>query len=240
MFSIQVLTKKLYIITAPLDVAAAYRDNTALKFDGHLIELLHNFGFTQDAMRRAWHKPQPGDWCYIPNNEVNPDQLDFIHLTEETYKKQLLPGPRMDVMCGAFIDALHQSTRWDKLDYYTASTEGPKTISLYALCRFCMVDATTRSIFGRHLNDIEPRIVQHMLGFNDNAWMVFFRYPDFFGLPVTEPRKKIMDALRTFIQLPEEQRSEQSWAVKNIIAAQEIIGIDLEARASVLLMIYWA
>lgn len=70
--------------------------------------------------------------------------------------------------------------------------------------------------------------------------MVFFRYPDFVGLPVTEPRRKIIDALKRFIQLPEEQRPEQSWSIKNIITAQEIVGIDLEAQASVILLIFWA
>ena len=103
-----------------------------------------------------------------------------------------------------------------------------------------MVDAATRSMFGPHLHEIEPNIVEYMMNFNDYAWMVFFRYPDFFGLPVTEPRRKIIDALKKFIKLPEEQRPHQSWAIRNIIIAQDIVGIDLEAQASVILLIYWA
>lgn len=90
------------------------------------------------------------------------------------------------------------------------------------------------------MHEIEPRIVEYMMDFNDHAWMIFFRYPDIFGLPVTEPRRKIMDALKRFIQLPEEQRPEQSWSIKSIITAQEIVGIDLEAQASVILLIFWA
>ncbi|KAK8026494.1 cytochrome P450 [Apiospora marii] len=225
----------------PQDVAVAYRDNVALKFDGHLNDLLQAFGFNADAIRRSWHKPEPGDSCYIPNNPVNPDQLDFIHLTEDIYKKQLLPGPKMNEMCTVFMRALHHSLEWENLGVCTSWVHGSRRqISLYSLCRAVMVDAVVRSMFGGHLHDIEPDIVNHMLGFNDNAWMVFFRYPDFFGLPVTGPRNKIMSALRTFVQLPEDERSEQSWAVQNIIAAQNIVGIDLQAQASVLLLILWA
>lgn len=240
-FTIQLLGKRLYIITSPTDVASAYRDNIALKFDGHLNELLENFGFGADAIKRAWHNPQPGDWCYIPNNPVNPQQMNFIHLTEDIYKKQLLPGEKMDDICRGFLGALYKSLQWNQLDHCTSSVQGSRRrISLYSLCRVAMVDAATRSMFGGHLHDIEPRIVDYMLGFNDYAWMVFFRFPDVFGRYVTEPRRKIMDALRTFIKLPDDQRSEQSWSIKSIISAQEIVGIDMEARASVILMIFWA
>ncbi|OTB08911.1 hypothetical protein M426DRAFT_70836 [Hypoxylon sp. CI-4A] len=240
-FSIQLLGRKLYIVTAPLDVAATYRDGVAFGFDGHLNQLLQNFGFGKDAIKRAWHKPQPGDWCYLPNNPVNPSQMDFIHLTEDIYKKQLLPGEKMDEVCRRFLGALCESMQWNKLDFCTTAFHGnSRRISLYSLCRLAMVDAATRSMFGSHLHKIESNIVDHMLGFNDSAWMVFFRYPDFFGLPVTEPRKRIMNAIRKFIQQPEDQRSEQSWSIESIIKAQEIVGIDLEARASVILMIFWA
>ncbi|KAI0426694.1 cytochrome P450 [Xylaria sp. FL1042] len=240
-FAIGLPGKKLNIITSPSDVAAAFRDTVALRFDGHLNELLENFGFGSEALRRGWHQPMPGDWCYIPNNPVNPKQLNFIHLAEDIYKKQLLPGSKMDAMCKCFLDALHESVQWDKLNSCGYAEDGDyKRISLYSLCRFAMVDAATRSMFGQHLHDIEPGIVEHMLGFNDNAWMVFFRYPDFFGLPVTKPRREIVKALKRFIQLPESQRSQQEWSIKNIIAAQEVVGIDLEARASVILMIFWA
>ncbi|KAI8634023.1 cytochrome P450 [Xylariaceae sp. FL1651] len=240
-FSIQLLGKKLHIITSASDVAAAFRDTTALGFDGHLNELLQNFGFGPDAIQRSWHKPKPGDWCYIANNPVNPNQMNFIHLTEDKYKKQLLPGEKMDDMCRVFLGALHQSLQWDKLCYSTSTNESSwEKISLYSLCRFAMVDAATRSMFGHHLHDITPRIVEHMLDFNDHAWMVFFRYPNLFGLPITRPRREIMDALKAFIQLPESQRLSQARSIKQIIAAQEIVGIDLEARASVILMIFWA
>ncbi|KAH9905725.1 cytochrome P450 [Xylariomycetidae sp. FL2044] len=242
-FAIQLLGKKLYVITGPTDVAAVYRDTAALGFDGHLNQLLENFGFGADAIKRSWHKPEPGSWCYIPNNPVNPNQLNFIHLTEDIYKKQLLPGQKMDEMCRLFMKALQNTLDWDRLDFCTTSRQGPshRQISLYSMCRFAIVDATTRSMFGSHLHELEPDIVDCMLRFNDYAWMVFFQYPDLLGgLPVTEPRRKIIEVMKKFIQLPKEKRHEQSWSIENIIEAQEIVGIDLEARASVILLIFWA
>ncbi|KAL8837433.1 MAG: hypothetical protein Q9170_002517 [Blastenia crenularia] len=240
-YAIQVIGQKLYIITAPDDVAAAFRNTTSLNFDGHLNELLINFGFEGEALRLAWYEAQPEDPRYLPESLVSPRQKSLNRLTEEVYKQQLLPGEKMDAMCGVFVDSLKNTLQWDRLDFCTlAPTAKGKQLSLRALCRYTMVDAATRSMFGSHLHAIEPDIVEHMLGFNDFAWMVFFQYPDIFGSPVTAPRKKLTEVLRTFISLREEQRSEQAWSIKTVLRAQEIVGIDLQSKASVLLMIYWA
>lgn len=231
----------MYVVTNPPEVAAAYKNNTALNFDGHLNELLINYGFKGDALRLSWHVPQPGDACYIPNNPINPQQKSLNRLKEDVYKKQLLPGEKMEFLCQVFITALENSMKWDLLDFCTVNeTACHKTISLRAMCRHAMVDAATRSMFGSHLHQIEPDVIHHMLGFNDLAWMVFFRYPDTFGSPVDGPRNALLKALKIFITLPEAQRSEQSWAVKTVLAAQDIVGIDLQSKASVMLMIYWA
>ncbi|KAL9012109.1 MAG: hypothetical protein Q9173_003108 [Seirophora scorigena] len=238
---LSVLTQKLYIITAPEDVAAAFKTTTSLNFDGHLNELLINFGFEGEALRLAWYEARPGDPRYLPESLVTPRQKSLNRLTEEVYKQQLLPGEKMDVMCRVFVKSLSNTLQWERLGFCTVTTcQDTRHVSLRALCRHTMVDAATRWMFGSHLHAIEPDIVNHMLGFNDFAWMVFFQYPDYFGSPVSAPRKRITEALKVFISLPEEQRSEQAWSIKTVLTAQDIVGIDLKSKASVLLMIYWA
>lgn len=235
---------KFYIITAPADVTAAFRDTSALNFDGHLARLLQNFGVKPEAFQKSWHKPKPGDWCYIPNNPINPGQLDLIHFVEETFKKQLLPGKHMDKMSSMFLDSLRTDLHWDRLGCIwcgeLCNEPSCKHVSLYSLCRFFIVEATTRSLFGSHLHDIEPNIVEYMCEFNDHVWMVVFRYPGVFGNPSAKPRKILMAALTKFIQLPEHKRGEVCWAVKNILAAMEIVEIDMDSRASMMLMSFWA
>ena len=231
----------MYIVTGPEDVAAAFRNNTSLNFDGHLNELLVNFGFKGEALRLAWHVAQPGESCYLPDDLITPRQKSLNRLTEEVYRQQLLPGPKMDDMCKVFVTSMKNTLRWDRLDFCTlAKTEKSRRVSLRALCQQTMIEAATRSVFGSHLHQIEPDVVQHMLQFNQFVWMIFFRYPNTFGSPVLGPQQKLIEALETFIKLPEDLRSEQSWSIKTILTAQEIVGIDLRSRASVLLLIYWA
>ncbi|OAL45510.1 cytochrome P450 [Pyrenochaeta sp. DS3sAY3a] len=241
-FAIQTLKRKLYIITDATDVSVAFNNNTALHFDGHLNELCINFGFSGEALKKAWQIPQPGDSCYLPGNPVNPELLSLNRFTEEIYRKQLLPGEKMDVMCRVFLKSLLKTLQWDGLGFCTSGLhEKGKVLSLRRLCRQTMVEATTQSIFGSHLHKLEPNVVEYMLRYNDNAWMVFFQYPDFFGKSaVSEPRRVLTEVLEKFIAMPNEERYEQAWAIKMITAWQAVMGIDLRARASVLLMIYWA
>jgi hypothetical protein len=254
-FSVQLPGTKFYIVTHPADVAAVFKDMQALSFDAHLVRLLKNFGVTSAAMEKAWHKPQPGDWCYIPNNPVNPDQLDLIHFVEDAYKKQLLPGERMDVMSKSFMDSVLAKLDWDELDVCTdfdrpaswwggEDPEGVgrpfKHVSLYSLCRYFIVEATTRSLFGNRMHQVEPDIVDIMCNFNDHVWMVVFGYSPLWNNPSRKPQMQLMAALKRLIQLPEEKREGMSWVIRMMLKAFETVDIDLESRASMMLMSYWA
>lgn len=48
-------------MTAPQDVADVYRNVNTLNWDGHLNQILTNFGFKGDCLKLAWHKPIDGD-----------------------------------------------------------------------------------------------------------------------------------------------------------------------------------
>ncbi|KAI1171189.1 cytochrome P450 [Nemania sp. FL0916] len=255
-FALQLPGRKLYIITAPKDITAVFSNTQGLTFDGNLKQLLANFGVTRQAFDKAWHDPQPGDWCYIPNNPFNPAQLNLIHFVEESYRKQLLPGEHMDRLSEAFINPLLGILKRDSLEFYLGPTDDSAGIrselydenvehpsrltSLYSLCRVYIVEATTRSLFGDHLHEIEPNIVELMSKFNENAWMVVFGYPKLLSNAVSGVKGKIMTALAKFIQLPKEKRSQQAWVVENILAAMDLVDIDIESRASMLLMSFWA
>lgn len=239
-FGVQTVDRKLYIVTDPQDVSAVFRDTASLGFDGYLNELLISFGFTKEAIKKIWHKPSDDDEKMI-SETINPERMNFIHLAEDIFKRQLLSGEKMDRIRDDIMSTLHQSIQWRQLDYCTRHSNGNgKQISLYSLCRFTMVEAATRSLFGSHLHNLDPDIVENMLSFGDHAWQVIFRLPAFLNLDVTAPRKKLMDALRVFVQLPESERSEQAWAIKNVLDASDSFDIDFESRASVLLLMYWA
>ncbi|RYP41931.1 hypothetical protein DL767_000668 [Monosporascus sp. MG133] len=248
-FAIQLLGEKLYICTAPSDVSTVFDDAVGFNFDNHLSNLLTSFGISEEALRRAWHEPKPGDWCYIPNNPVNPKQKSLIHCVEDIYRIQLLPGDHMDKWSRAFLNSVQTSLRgMQSLEFCATKYDSfvwgrdyvPRQVSLYLLVSFFSVQATAHAMFGPHLHEIDPLVVRHMLSFNEHVWMIVFRCPNVFGLPVDEYRGKLMTIARKFVQLPKNERSQASWAITNVLEGMEIVGMDTESKASMILMIFWA
>ena len=95
-------------------------------------------------------------------------------------------------------------------------------------------------MFGDVLHKLNPEIAQNMLDFNDRAWMVFFGLPSIFSSAVTNARQKMTSTMTDFVNLPETEREGQAWGIRQVLQAQEIVGIDNQSRACMLLLIYWA
>ena len=204
-----------YIVTGPQDVAQVSRNVITLNWDGHLNQILTNFGFKGEALKLAWHKPIPGESWYIHKNAVNPKQRSLIHLIEEIYIAQLLPGEHMEEMCRAFIASLGDTPHWINSGFCTLEdSEKEKHVSLKALCRFTLVEAATRSMFGDVLHKLNPDIAENMLDFNDRAWMVLFGLPEIFPSAVANARRKMTETMKEFVNLPEEKRAGQAWVIQ--------------------------
>ncbi|ETS85983.1 hypothetical protein PFICI_04008 [Pestalotiopsis fici W106-1] len=247
-FALQLLGKKLYICTDPVDVSTIFDDTESFNFDHHLTDLLNSFGISNDALRRSWHVPRPGDWCFIPNNPVNPKQKSLIHCVEDIYRAQLLPGEHMNRWTQKFLNSVRDSLyTMDSLAFClqpggAGSYQGRtlSRVSLYSLVSSINVQATVNAMFGPRLLNIDPLVVQYMTTFNEYVWMIIFRCPNVFGSPILAAQNKLLAAVRTFVQLPEDQRKEASWAITNTLKGMEIVGMDLESKVSMILMIFWA
>ena len=239
--ALQVGPETLYIITSPQDVAQVFKRADVLVWEGHLNQIFLNFGFNAESLKLAWLKPVDGDARYIHNNPVNPKQLSLIHLIENIYAKQLLPGVQMDIMSQAFTKSLQTKLCWPKLDVCAVKTNGgSQTVSLKALCQHVLLEAGIFSFFGATIGQTDANFIQNMLEFNEHAWMLFYGLPSMFSSAVSTPQRKLKETLQKFANLPESLRDDQSWGVRQILTAQELVGIDLESRACMLLMVLWA
>lgn len=95
-------------------------------------------------------------------------------------------------------------------------------------------------MFREKLQQLELNVVEYMVQFNDDAWMVLFRYPEFMAPKLARSRRNIQGAFRKYIKIPREQRSDTMWGRQNIIAAQEQAEIAEKDRIALLLLVYWA
>lgn len=84
---------------------------------------------------------------------------------------------------------------------------------------------------------MEANFIQNMLEFNEHAWMLFYGLPSMFSSAVSTPQRKLKKTIQKFASLPESLRDDQSLGVRQILTAQETVGIDLESKACMLLMV---
>lgn len=200
--------------------------------------MMFNSGVAPEDQVGAWHCPQPGDRCYIQDNPLNPQQMCFIKWVQHSYRKQLLTPSLVERMCQSVVGSLSDSIRPDSIAYCLMGEDN--TYSLYQLTRSAMVEAATQSMFGPCLHELDPNIVEQMLGFNDHAWQVVMKYPDFGFSAVSKPRKTMMSILRRFIERSAAQNQQASTFIQDILASMENTQLGMHSRAAMLLMIFWA
>ena len=205
-------------------------------------QLMSSFGLDHVALKKVWHEPKPGDSSYYEPNVINPAHKSHVHFTEEMYQRQLLPGPKLRELSQKVVQHIHGSLYWEKLVGPAALdiSETHIQLSLKTFCRGKIIDMITEYMFGNVLFQIEPSITEHMIQFNDDAWMVIFRYPEFMTPKLTRSRRKLEEAFRRYIQLPKDLRADEMWGMQNIIASQEQVGIREKDRIALLLLVYWA
>lgn len=205
-------------------------------------QLMSAFGLDKAALHTVWHEPKPGDASYYQGNLINPTHKSHVHFTEEMYQRQLLPGSKLNDLSQKITRYIDDSLQWEKLAGPATMdiSESYTQLSLKTFCREKIIDMISRYMFGDKLHQLEPGIAEHMVQFNDDAWMVLFRYPEFMAPKLARSRRKIQEAFRKYIKLPSEQRSDAMWGMQNIIASQEQAGIAEKDRTALLLLVYWA
>ena len=244
-FSLQVIGRMFYIITAPEDVVAVYKATKALSFDGFLNEALRAFGVDKLSLKLAYHTPAPGDACYREHNPVNPKQRPFVHWIKELYRQALLPGKSMDHMAAQFHRYVDRSLEWQRISSFAlqkTDKRGAIRISLKDFVRTTMIEAITDSLFGNTMMRVEPDIVRMAAEFNEQAWMLVHHYPAYLSGPVLGIRKKLMAAIDKYKRIPLEERRAggEAWVIESTMIEQEILGMSRESNNAFLLLIYWA
>lgn len=242
-FAITVGGQKLYVLTNPEDVAMVYRNNTTLSWDKMLNDLLVAFGVRNSVIPKLWQKMFTAKRDEHGNNiRGTAPTISPIHSTLDLYKRQLLPGDNLEAFSEKLLGCISESLRWKKISIgHDISYSGwVHQVSLKGLCDEVLVDATTRTLFGDHLYAGEPNLVQDLLDFNDDAWMLIFHYPQSAGSKLNKARNNLLRAFVPYIRSPEESRGDSAWMIKHVIKEQSMVDIKDEDRAALLLMIYWA
>ena len=201
-----------------------------------LNDLLTAFGVNPAVIPKLWQKPGLGT-ADQPNLDNRVKVLSPIHATLDHYKSQMLPGERLDSFSYSLFDHISNLLRQDNIhQQFEGITEG---VSLYRFCGEVLVEALSRSMFGNRIFELEPELVQNMLDFNDDAWMLIFQYPQSPESRLHKARRRLLDFFVKYMQDTAGLRFEQAWMIDKVLRDLKNIDMCDEDRAPLLLMIYW-
>ena len=243
-FALTIAGQTLYIVTSPEDIGAIYKNNVTLSWDTMLNELLNGFGISTPTASKLWNKV-PLEITQRARSDMkntNPRQMSAVHSILDLYKRQLLPGPKFEVINKTLLAYINKFMTGQSVcaANHRVSESDLRSISLLSFCSNILVDAVTRALFGDGIYELKPDMTQHLLEFNQDAWMLIFQYPQRSGSRVNVVRRKLLTALRKYIQGPASIRAGQSWLIEHTLDESLLFGVPIEDCAAMLLMIYWA
>ncbi len=224
-------------MTSAKHAADVYNKTNLFSWDEYVAELLLKFGVQPSALPKICEDPRPGDARYAsPSNLQN---KSIVHLSEDFYRRQFLPGPGLDGFSDKLLGLVQKSLSWNRL-----SSRYTSTSSYFPLMDFCaeqLVESTTRSIFDDIIYEIEPRLTQMVIDFTEEAWkMLMFPYPKFAAQRLYNRREVIYKTLIKYIKYPPERKTGESWVMRKILEEQRMADVGDDDTASVVFMLFWA
>lgn len=203
--------------------------------------LLKSFGLSPEARKISWTRPVHDNGNKIMK-AINPQCKSLVHLIEDIYKIQLLPGKQLYEIQHSVVSRLDRSLLWCNLDkrYVLDFGVDHRRISVKALTAFLITDATTRGMFSDLMFEYDPNLYDHMRTFNDEAWACIFNVPEIFTPRLNKARNALSAAMRQYIRTPEELRQGEAFSIRAIIEALNCFGVEEDSQVAMLFMIWWA
>lgn len=242
-FTLTIAGERIYIVFAPDDVSAVYRNNTTLEFDTHVQDLFKSFDGSADGIRKLrmpHHSTgsQSKDSTVAVDSDVAPPPQDSVGLhIRQSYKQQLQPGDKLDILEVNILQSLKKS--FDGI-HAKCISQGETTLSILQVTKATLLDTGTAALYGDQLVSVSPDFITHFSNFDTNSWMLLYHYPAPLARSCNVPKRKVLSAFTEFFSLPPSSRSNVAPFLQTIEAEQRKILLSNEDIASSAFIFYWA
>lgn len=238
-FAVQVAGERLVIITNPHDVAHFYKNSAALTFDIFTRTIHQNVAqISDEGYSTLWKAVSEGYESLFPNPEDKP--LAFA--VYRVFHRQVLGGEPLEEITRTFVGHLEPSMRFNHLskDWILASRDNERVISLSRWALESINDAATDTFFGVSLRKLLPSITQVFNQYDQNSWMLLYKYPEFLAKAATRPRDKLVATFFEYFNLPDEEIKDSNKFVTEHREEHRHAGLSDEDSAKIMFLLYWA
>lgn len=239
-FTLTIAGERIYIVLSPENVSAVYRNNTTLEFDTHVQDLFKLFdgstaGITK--LRMPHHSKETEPRSAIESDELPPSQNSVGLFIRQSYKQQLQPGEKLDILEVKIMQSLTKS-----LDdvHKKFISQGNTILSILQLTKTTLLDAGTAALYGHQLISNSPNFITHFSAFDANSWMLLYHYPAFLAAQCNVPKRQVLSAFTAYFSMPASFRTDVAPFLQTIEAEQRKISLSNADMASSAFIIYWA
>lgn len=230
----------MYILTSLTDVSRAFRDTTNLSFEVFYKELLAAFGCSSSSIEKICSVNWKGDENI--DKEHNPKSLDLASLVMDLFAQQFLAGPKLDKFAGIVLADISASLQCQNSTagshFKDAIAEG-ESVQLRSWIGKIINESVMHALLGQKFMQDNPDISSTFVDFNLDGWQLIFKYPRWAAPKLYRNRDILIKALQRHVELPEAQRSGQSWLIARLELEARIRGLDEKDIASMCCMVLW-
>lgn len=222
------------MLTSPGDAHLLYSKPLIFNFDFFLGKALNGFGVKDSSLSRFWEQQ--------PRSKNNPSGKCLVHVTEDIYKRNLLPGRHLNSLVKSHQASLNHYLSFEQLACRCGLSAATRTdqIPLYNFITEIMMDSMQACLFDPIVLSIDSSMTRDMMSFTDDLWMLMHPTAMVDGKKPRSILKRYLKAMKIYQTLPASMRQKESQLVTELINQYHEYGIDEDDSAAVLVMVYWA
>ncbi|KAL8962323.1 MAG: hypothetical protein Q9193_001244 [Seirophora villosa] len=240
-WGITIAGQQIYVVTSPSDVSAVYKNIEQLTFDDYIEDMMLRFGASKSSVETMLRKPDELDQ---PSSglQPNPTKKSLLRLCESLYHQALLPGEKSETLQESFLGNIHKSLTWESMTstvILSSDSTHHRTVSLLNWTREVLLDGATKAFFGNRLTELEPKLYEKFVYFDDNSWKFTYKVPRLWSSDIYAAKKTAQDAMEAYFNLPKEQRPGATWLIQSLEAEMRARSIGESDIAAILMMTFW-
>lgn len=235
----------MYIMTSPINVAAALRSLQTFEYDSTITGIMERFGISSEAIRVLYTKPTAAFEKSHPDMDPNFGSKTMATLGGVFILKQMSPKEEYHDFEAKFLSEISQRLTWQSFPQKamiqdTMIDASTCTMSLLQLVRHTIVESTTVAYLGPAILELDASLVDNFLFFDDRIWVFLYQMPRPWASPTLDSMERLRRSIETYLDLPKNKRPGASWLATKLEAEMKARGLQNKDIAGFLAMIFWA
>ncbi|KAF2190000.1 cytochrome P450 [Zopfia rhizophila CBS 207.26] len=238
-YSVWIAGTRIYIVTAPTDVADLDRNTTTLSYHDTIRDMYKWIGATQDTINKLFVLDPS-----TPYNANLSRPILAVSMLTEYHRQQASPGKKLDeLLHDRIIPSMYHALDFDDLHEHPSvlgrTAEGVR-ISLLDLCSQLFVRSTAEAFLGRTIWKVNPDLLRSFRAWERTNWKFMYQIPEFMSKDMMSAKDDIIHTFVKYFQVPIAERRDSSFFAQTVESMLREMECSEQEMAKIFLLHFWA